>query len=496
MKGLTPAKIGFVLGPALAGLMLLVGPPQSLGWMAWGTAALLVLMAIWWATEAIPIPATSLLPLVILPLLSGPDPLASDPETAKTVLKASDIAVGYAHPIVLLLLGGFIIAMGVERWKLHKRIALNVVSRVGSHPGALIGGFMAATALLSMWISNTATTIMMMPIALSAAAALRDEGGKFVTALLLGICYAASISGVATPIGTPTNLIALNAINETSGRNIGFLEWMSFGLPSMLLLLPVAWWSVTRGLPKLRGGAEALEEVRRQRAELGKITTPEKRAAMVFALIAVLWVTRLWTVRLLDHWGYDALAGFSGSHVDMMIAMLGAMLMFLVPAGKEENRALLTWTEAERLPWGVLILFGGGIALGYAVRDSGLSLWLGNQLQPLSFLPAILFIAVVVLLVIFLTELTSNVATMTTLAPILGTLAAAIGAAPESLLAPAAVAASCAFMLPVATAPNAIIYGSGHVTITQMMRAGLRINLAGAVIITIVGFWIAPMVLG
>ena len=496
MGEVSPKAVGFVLGPTLAGLLLLMGPPQELTWIAWGTAALLVLMAIWWATEAIPIPATSLLPLIVLPLFAGPDPLADNPETAKTVLRASDIAVGYSHPIVLLLLGGFIIAMGIERWGLHKRIALNIVSRVGSKPGALIAGFMAATALLSMWISNTATTIMMVPIALSAAAALKDDSGKFVTALLLSVCYAASIAGVATPIGTPTNLIAINFLAEETGRSISFVEWMAFGIPSMLLLLPVAWWSVTRGLPHFAGGADALAAVRRQRADLGRISTPEARAAMVFALVAVLWVTRLWTVRLLDSLGYDTLAGFSGSHIDMMIAMLGALLMFLIPAGGDEKRALLSWPEAEKLPWGVLILFGGGIALGRAVRDSGLSLWMGNQLEPLNFLPAILFIAAVVLLVIFLTELTSNVATMTTLAPILGTLATAVGAAPESLLAPAAVAASCAFMLPVATAPNAIIYASERVTIAQMMRAGLRINLLGAVIITAVGFWIAPAVLG
>jgi len=496
MRGLTPKSIGLWLGPALAGLMLIIGPPGDLNSMAWGIAALLVLMAIWWATEAIPIPATSLLPLIVLPLLSGPDPLSAEGEVAKTVLRASDVAIGYAHPIVLLLLGGFILAMGIERWGLHKRIALNVVGTVGSHPGALIAGFMLATAVLSMWISNTATTIMMVPIALSAAVALKDDSGKFVTALLLGVCYAASIAGVATPIGTPTNLIAINFLAEETGRSIGFLEWMTFGIPSMLLLLPIAWWSVTRSLPKLGGAADALAEVRRQRDALGKITIPEARAAIVFALVAVLWVSRLWTVRWLENAGYDTLSGFSGSHVDMMIAMFGAVLMFLIPAGGGEKRALLSWPEAERLPWGVLILFGGGISLGRAVKDSGLSLWLGGQLEPLNFLPAIIFIGAVVLLVIFLTELTSNVATMTTLAPILGTLAAAVGAAPESLLAPAAVAASCAFMLPVATAPNAIIYASGQVTIGQMMRAGLRINLLGAVGITAVGFWIAPLVLG
>jgi len=213
-------------------------------------------------------------------------------------------------------------------------------------------------------------------------------------------------------------------------------------------------------------------------------------------LVAMLWVTRLWAVQLLENLGYDTLAGFSGSHVDMMIAIFGAILMFVIPAGGGEKRTLLSWPEAEKLPWGVLILFGGGISLGRAVKDSGLSLWLGQQLEPLNFLPPIVFIAVVVLLVIFLTELTSNVATMTTLGPVLISLSTAVGAMPESLLAPAAVAASCAFMLPVATAPNAIIYASEKVTISQMMRAGFRINLLGAVVITAVGFWIAPAVLG
>jgi len=236
--------------------------------------------------------------------------------------------------------------------------------------------------------------------------------------------------------------------------------------------------------------------VQNQKRALGKISTPEARAAIVFGAVAVLWVSRLAWTKALAASGYDTLSGFSGSHVDMMIAMLGAVMMFIIPAGSGEDRALLSWPEAEKLPWGVLILFGGGIALGRAVKDSGLSLWIGNQLEPLNFLPAIVFIAVVVLLVIFLTELTSNVATMTTLGPVLLSLATAIGAVPESLLAPAAVAASCAFMLPVATAPNAIIYASEKVTMRQMMRAGVRINLLGALVITAVGFWIAPAVLG
>ena len=478
---MTAQRIGLVFGPVLAGLMWMWGAPDGLTGPAWGTAALLVWMAVWWATEAIPIPATSLLPLVVLPLID-----AGSPKT---------VGADYANHIVLLLLGGFIIAMGIERWDLHKRIALNVVVRVGASPTALIFGFMAATALLSMWISNTATTLMMVPIALSASRSLGNQDNKFTVALLLGVCYAASIGGVATPIGTPTNLIAINWLQQEFGANIGFPQWMAFGVPSALLLVPAAWWSVTRGLPKMSDGAAIIRNVRGQRDALGKMTEPERRAAMIFGVVAMLWVTRLLTVDALEEAGWDVLAGYGGAQVDMMIAIAGALAMFLVPAGGGQGRSILNWEEAERLPWGVLILFGGGIALGNAVSRTGLSAWLGERLEVLSVFPPILFVAAVVILVIFLTELTSNVATMTTLAPILGALAVAVGVSPESLLAPAAVAASCAFMLPVATAPNAIIYASGAVPIQQMMRRGLYVNLLGVVIITAIGYWIAPLVL-
>ena len=474
-------KIGLVLGPVAAGLMLLLGPPDGLNPAAWGTAALMVLMATWWATEAIPIPATSLLPLVVLPLIEAGTP--------------RQVGADYAHYIVLLLLGGFIIAMGIERWDLHKRIALNVIARVGAAPKALIFGFMLATAMLSMWISNSATTLMMMPIALSAAHALGDKSGKFAAALLLGICYAASIGGVATPIGTPTNLIAINWLQVEMGASIGFPQWMAFGIPAAAVMIPVAWWAVTRSVPQLEGGHAVVQRVREQLSALGRMTQPEFRAALVFGVVALLWVSRLWTVDLIDAAGWSVLKGFNGAEVDMMIAIAGGVMMFIVPAGGGEKRALLSWEEAERLPWGVLVLFGGGIALGNAVSRTGLSEWLGSHLSVMSSFPPILFIAVVVALVIFLTELTSNVATMTTLAPILGALAVAVGMAPESLLGPAAVAASCAFMLPVATAPNAIVYSTGQVPIQTMMRKGLAINLIGIGVITAIGYWIAPLVL-
>ena len=476
-----PKRIGFWLGPGLALGLLLIPVPDGLSIAAWGTGALMIWMAIWWATEAIPIPATSLLPLIVLPLVG-----AASPEV---------VGASYTHYIVLLLLGGFIIALGIERWDLHKRIALNIVARVGAAPKALIAGFMLATALLSMWISNTATTLMMVPIALSAAAVVKDESGRFTAALLLGVCYAASIGGVGTPIGTPTNLIALDWLQQETGESLGFVQWMAFGLPAVCLLIPAAWWCVTRGLANLPDGQEARHVVRAAKAQLGGMRAPEQRVALIFALIALLWVTRLWSVDLLASLGWERLASFRGAEVDMMIAMLGALAMFIIPAGGGEKRALLSWEEAVKLPWGVLILFGGGIALGRAVRSTGLSAWIGENLAILDVLPGVLFIALVVILVLFLTELTSNVATMTTLAPILGGLAVAVGVAPSSLLAPAAVAASCAFMLPVATAPNAVIYATGEVSMGQMIGRGLRLNLIGVVIITFIGFGLAPLVL-
>tara|TARA_R110001606_G_scaffold58012_2_gene139337 strand:- start:306 stop:1787 length:1482 start_codon:yes stop_codon:yes gene_type:complete len=489
-------KIGLILGPVLAGIMLLFGPPEGLSIAAWYTGALMVLMATWWATEAIPIPATSLLPLVVLPIGAaiighGPDAV-NDPALAQLMPKT--LGAAYADHIVLLLLGGFIIALGVERWDLHKRIALNIVDRVGTSPRALIFGFMLATAVLSMWISNTATTLMMAPIAISAAAALHDKEGKFTAAVLLGVCYAASIGGVATPIGTPTNLIALKWLQEQTGQGIGFMQWMTFGVPAAALLVPAAWWAVTRGLPKFMGGDAMAASVHQELLDLGPIRTPERRIAIVFAVVATLWLIRLPVATLLTSAGWPMLESYGGQ-ADMVIAMFGAVLVFLVPAGKEEGRALITWEEAERLPWGVLILFGGGISLGKAMHDTGLSDWIGAQLESLSIFPPLVIVAITVTLVIFLTEITSNVATMTTLSPIIGSLAVAVGVAPQSLFAPAAVAASCAFMLPVATAPNAVIYATGRVPISEMIRQGFRINLMGILIITLVGYFIAPLVL-
>lgn len=473
-------NIGLLTGPVLAlFLIIAVDRPEGLSFAALATGALMVWMAIWWATEAVPIPVTSLLPLVVLPLIGEGTPMS--------------VGASYGHHIVWLLFGGFVIAVGIERWNLHQRIALNIVVRAGTSRKALVLGFMVATALLSMWISNTATTLMIVPIALSAAAALKESDGRFVSALLLSICYAASIGGIATPIGTPTNLIAMDWLQRETGESISFPQWMAIGVPAACLLIPCAWWITTRTLPSGRD-ADVLEGIRKDLSSLGSVSTPEKRIALLFVIIAFLWISRLWLVRTLDAGGWNTLAGFSGSKVDMMIAILGAVAAFIVPAGPSEKRPLLEWEEAARIPWGVLILFGGGIALGNAVKSTGLSVWLGGNLEALGVLPTLLFVAAVVAMVIFLTELTSNVATMTTLAPILGAMAAGIGAHAASFLAPAAIAASCAFMLPVATAPNAIVYATNSVPLRDMTRKGFQLNLLGIGIITLIGFFLAPLV--
>ena len=472
-KGLA-SKLGFWIGLACAFGLQLFPPPEGLSVEGWRVASLGALMAIWWATEAIPLPATGLLPLIVLPLVTD-------------LSLKSQIAPPYASSIILLLMGGFIMAKGVEKWGLHERIALNIVARVGDHPRMLIAGFMLATALLSMWISNTATTLMMLPIALSAAAAAGDEDGGLARALVLGLAYAASIGGVATPVGTPTNLIALEALEASGAQSISFTNWMMFGIPAVVLLLPVAWAvvSFSKGVD-VEHSEDAHHSLITRLKALGKMSSPEFRVACVFGLIAFLWIFRQ---------PLQSLPGL-GALSDTGIAIFGAVLMMLVPASKGSGGRLLSWEDAERIPWGMLLLFGGGLSLAAGIRGTGLSVWIGEQLAFVHSAPDWVIVLVVVALVIFLTELTSNVATTTTLMPILAILAVSADLPFAALAAPAAVAASCAFMLPVATAPNAIVYSTGRVSIAEMMRAGVRINLVGIVILTAIGAWLAPMVLG
>jgi len=464
-------KTGLLLGLFLFVLTLVTPAPMGMTAAAWTTAGIALLMAAWWATEAVPVPVTSLLPIILFPLLG----LAS----------VKEVTAPYAHPVIYLLLGGFIIATTLERWQLHRRLALNVLQRVGNHPGAIIAGFMATTAFLSMWISNTATTIMMIPIALSIAQVIngdRQKGHSFTICLVLGIAYAASIGGLGTLIGTPPNALFAAFMSDNYGVEIGFVQWMAFGVPAVLVLVPLAWFVLTQLAYRFNAaGDDAVSDVVvSELKQMGSITTPEKRTALAFFVIAGAWITR---PLLQKYLGLVALS-------DTIIAMLGVLMMFLIPAGcKKDNKAsLLDWKSAERIPWGVLILFGGGLSLASMVSKTGLAAWIGDGMASLTSLHMLILIASIVTLVIFLTELTSNTATTAALLPILGGIGLNAGLDPILLTAPMALAASCAFMLPVATAPNAIVFATGEVSIAQMSKAGFYLNLGAIMVISLLSY--------
>ena len=430
-------NIGFFLGPILAVLVLVLPPAEGISLEAWRVIAMALWMATWWSTEAIPVPATSLIPLIFLPLFG----ITSPDEAARP----------YGDDVIFLLLGGFIIAMAMQRWNLHKRIALNILARVGDHPAALIGGFMAAAALLSMWISNTATTLMMIPIALSVANAVSGgkKGHTFTIALVLGVAYASSIGGFGTIIGTPPNAIAVGYLADNHGIDVSFAQWMMFGIPVVFLMVPAAWFVLTKWAFPLKGirAEKGKQAIINELKDLGLITTPEKRTAFLFALIAFSWMFR----PLLND-----LPGLGGLN-DMTIAIAGAVLMFVIPSGSKQIKGafLLNWEWAVKLPWGVILLFGGGLSLANAIKITGLSLWLGEALSGLTAFPLLFLMLALIVMVVFLTELTSNTATTAGLMPVLGALAVVGDYNPLLLAVPAALAASCAFMLPVATAPNA-----------------------------------------
>jgi sodium-dependent dicarboxylate transporter 2/3/5 len=493
MAGTRTRRIGLAVGLALAIGLQLLPRPDGLSAEAWMLASLALMMASWWATEAIPIAATALVPLALFPLFGIVSPGAA--------------AAPYASTTVMLLLGGFIVAMAIERWSLHARIALNIVLAFGGKPALMIAGFMAASAALSMWISNTATTLMMIPIALKVADELRREGAAsaaFAPALALGVAYAASIGGAGTPVGTPTNLIAIEFMKTELGRDaMSFPEWMTLGVPAVLLLIPAGWFVLTRLAFDIRthdaqdstaGHAAVKDEL----ARLGPVTAPEIRIALLFAGVASLWMFRPFVNQALASLGerFDWPLALQVS--DMQVAVLGALLTFLVPAGGEagRGRALMDWETAAKLPWNVVILFGGGISLAAALSATGLAGWLGDQMSFAAVWPTALLVLALVLFVIFLTELTSNVATISAFLPVMAALAVGAGVPAEQLIVPVAIAASCAFMLPVATAPNAIVYASGRVEQAQMIKAGFRLNLLAAILVAGVGALIGPIVFG
>lgn len=471
-------RIGLTLGVLLFGGLLLAPTPAELDPAAWRTAAVGLLMAAWWITEALPIAATALVPLVLFPVLG--------------VTGIQESAAPYANPLIFLFLGGFILAQAMQTWWLHRRIALGIVWSVGTRPTSIIVGFILASAFLSMWVSNTATALMMLPIGLSivelAHDRLRDRGEEvpahFGLVVVLCIAYACNIGGMGTLIGTPPNALLAGFVSESYGVEVGFAQWMSVGLPLVVVALPVMYWVLTWVYPveleHLPGGEEIIGE---EREQLGPISTAEIRVALIFGCTAVLWITR------------PLLSAVVPGLSDAGIAIGAGLTLFLVPAGTEK-RALLTWDEAEDLPWGVLILFGGGLSLANAIDETGLAAWIGNGVEALEGWPILLVVVSAVALVVFLTEITSNTATTAAFLPILGAVAIGLGENPLLLAIPAALAASCAFMLPVATPPNAIVYGSGLFSIPQMSRVGLWLNLLFIVIVPLLAYALLGVAFG
>ena len=471
-------RVGLWLGLTLFGAVLWLPPPAGFAPEAWRCAALAALMAVWWATDALPISATAMLPLAAGPLLG--------------IVPVERAGHGYGSSTIFLILGGCLLALALERWNLHRRIAFVIVARAGSSARMLVLGVMAATAFVSMWVSNTSTTLMMLPVAVSIAALVApdhataaDEPRNFSTAIVLAVAYAATIGGIATLIGTPTNALAVAFLEQNYGLRPSFAEWMVFGVPTSLLMLLGTWWLlVAVSHPfRLDDVARAREVVRTELAALGPLTRPERRVAVVGGLAAAAWIASPWL---------KALPGL-GALSDMGIAMLAGLLLFLVPSGVAGGGPLLHGEDFRRVPWDTLFLFGGGLALAALIQDSGLSGSIGQLLGGVAGWPPLAVTALVVLVVILWTEFTSNVATAATFMPVLAALATATGQPVVDLVVPAAVAASCAFMLPVGTAPNAIVYGSGRIRMSDMIRAGLLVNILGWAVIIMVASITLPV---
>lgn len=484
-------QTGLLLGPIVGLMLFLLLPTQfqdaagdsvTLTREARAVAAVGLWMAIWWMTEAIPVYATALLPMALFPL------------TGATSIR--EAARPYGHEIIYLFLGGFVLALAIERWGLHRRLALKALRAVGTRPRFIVAAFMGIAAFTSMWVTNTATTLMLLPVAISVVAILEEEGNnhdQFSIALLLGIAYAASVGGLGTIVGTAPNIFVVSFVSDQLGREISFVRWMMLGVPIVLVLLPVIWWVLTRLVFPLPEGdlPRAHASISRQAADLGAMEVAERRVFWVFLLTAAAWITR----PLLNRWEIGGQAPLGGL-TDPGIAIICALLLFLMPAGAGRGVRLMDWATAVRLPWGLLILFGGGLSLASALDSSGFSAFLGSQASGLEGFPQWLLVGLVITIMIFLTELTSNTATTATLVPVMYALGLGLGIEPLILVVPAAIAASCAFMLPVATPPNAIVFGSGRVSIPQMSRAGLYLNLLAIILLTMMAYLVIVPVLG
>ena len=470
-------NFGLILGPLMFFIILLFFHPSGLNDQSNAVLAATVWIAIWWIFEALPIAVTALLPIVLFPIAGGMD--------------LAQTTASYGHKLIFLIMGGFIIAIAIEKWNLHKRIALKIIYFIGTDVRKIILGFMVATAFLSMWISNTATAVMMLPIGVVIIKQLKDnpntdenENNIFGKALMLAIAYSASIGGIATLIGTPPNLVMAGIVSQVYGYEISFLEWIVFGLPVSMLLLAICWVYLTRYAftfkqDKFPGGRE---EILKLKNELGVISYEQKIVGLVFISVGFCWITRSFLLEKI----FPALD-------DAIIAIIFAMILFIINA-KSKNDKILEWKEAVKMPWGILLLFGGGMSLAKAFDVSGLAIWIGNQITAFGNFDLFLFLILLVTAINFLTEVTSNVATTAMLLPVIAPIALELDIHPFIMMTAAAVAASCAFMLPVATPPNAIVFGSGYLRIPDMVKKGFLLNIISILIIVLMVYYLLPVV--
>ena len=467
--------IGLLTGIIILIIFCIIEEKNGLSRPAWITAGIAIMMTIWWITEAVPIYVTGVLPLILFPLLG--------------VFDVKEIANSYAHPLVLLFLGGFIIASAMEASGLHKRIAIKILSFSGTSPSKIIAGFMITTSLLSMWVSNTASTIMMLPIVVSVITIFDSQEGvlnkNFGIPLLLSVAYAASIGGTATLIGTPTNIMLASILSENYNYEISFIDWFLIGFPVTFVMIPLVWFFICKIIFKVSNvPSKALKEtISKLRKEMGKLNLKEKLVAIVFTFTAFSWIFR----KVINDF-------FSINLNDTSIGLLGALLLFMLPVKKNER--VCNWETANKIPWGVLLLVGGGISLSKAFNDSGLVDWIGSFSIYFNGFNVYFLIIIFVFLIIFLTELNSNTATVATFTPILIIFAIGLEVNPLYFVIPTTIAASCAFMLPIATPPNAVIFGSGRIQISDMIRTGILLNLVSIFTVSFVSVFLLNQILG
>jgi sodium-dependent dicarboxylate transporter 2/3/5 len=470
-------KLGFWIGLLLFFSIVLNPTPESLSIEGWHVAAVALLMAAWWGTEAVPLPVTALIPLAALPLLQ--------------VSSLKETAISYANPHIFLFLGGFILALAIQRSGLHKRLALSVVSKVNASAGSIVGTFMCISFFISMWVMNTSTTLMLLPICLAICVNIKEalpglsnkQIKNFEIALFLGIAYASSIGGMSSLIGTAPNIVFAGFMQENFNIDISFLDWMKIALPIGLIMLVASFIILTKIIypSTFEINAATKNKIKKSLEELGKISRDEKKVFIIFLIAASLWIGRPYLKY------HEMLLGLT----DAGIAILAAIILFILPSDNKKSN-LLEWDETKKLPWGLLLLFGGGLSLASSISSSGLGQWLGTSFSLLVGLKPWLIILLITTFIVFLTELTSNTATTSTFLPIATSIAVAISVAPISIAIPLVMASSLAFMLPVATPPNAIVYGSGKITIANMIKAGFILNLIGILIISLVSHYLLP----